>query len=293
MMSMGDAMGAMGGNPDANFLTKDDVNALKNYVQAPSAANMADSTVLIHCTHSNLQARFFELRLDKHMTVESIKIKLSFHCGTSPSSMMLQLLDESGSMVAMMNDDSRKFGFYSPMHGYTIHIVDTDPTSSSAGGWLEDTSLVEKYKMSDDKYDKLENTYRKFKAKKLAADPEWTLEKEMAIKRGVEYVPPPKPVSDPEHQKEAADTIKVGARCSVEPGDRRGEVLFVGAGLEGLPLGYWVGIKYDEPVGKNDGSVKGVRYFTCPPGYGAFLRPEKVKTGDYPELDMFGSDDEI
>ena len=32
---------------------------------------------------------------------------------------------------------------------------------------------------------------RKFKNGKLAADPTWTIEKEMAIKRGVEYIPPP------------------------------------------------------------------------------------------------------
>jgi len=36
--------------------------------------------------------------------------------------------------------------------------------------------------------------------------------------------------------------------------------MFIGRVPE-LPLGFWVGIKYDEPVGKNDGSVKGVRYF--------------------------------
>jgi hypothetical protein len=46
---------------------------------------------------------------------------------------------------------------------YTIHIVDTDPTSSSAGGWLEDTSLVDKYKMSDEDYGKREESYRNFK----------------------------------------------------------------------------------------------------------------------------------
>jgi tubulin-specific chaperone B len=36
--------------------------------------------------------------------------------------------------------------------------------------------------------------------------------------------------------------------------------MFIGRVPE-LPLGFWVGIKYDEPVGKNDGGVKGVRYF--------------------------------
>ena len=67
--------------------------------------------------------------------------------------------------------------------------------------------------------------------------------------------------------------------------------------VEGLPVGWWIGVKYDEPLGKNDGSVKGKKFFDAPPGYGAFLRPDKVKTGDYPEVDEFasdlGSEDEI
>jgi hypothetical protein len=33
---------------------------------------------------------------------------------------------------------------------------------------------------------------------------------------------------------------------------------------------------FDTPQGKNDGSVAGVRYFTCPPNHGSFLRPEKL-----------------
>ena len=41
-----------------------------------------------------------------------------------------------------------------------IHVIDTDPGSASVGGWLEDTSLIEKYKMSDEEYNKRENTYR-------------------------------------------------------------------------------------------------------------------------------------
>ena len=44
-----------------------------------------------------------------------------------------------------------------------------------------------------------------------------------------------------------------------------------------LTLSRWAGVEYAEPVGKNDGAVKGVRYFTCPPETGGFLRPDKVE----------------
>jgi tubulin-folding cofactor B len=62
-----------------------------------------------------------------------------------------------------------------------------------------------------------------------------------------------------------------------------------------LPLGYWVGVQFDEPVGRNDGAVKGKRYFTCSAGYGGFVRPDKVRAGDYPEIDdfKFSDDDEL
>lgn len=53
---------------DAPFITKADIQALKDYVKGPSSAAQAESTVLIHCTHSNLKARFFEIRLDRHVS---------------------------------------------------------------------------------------------------------------------------------------------------------------------------------------------------------------------------------
>ncbi len=81
--------------------------------------------------------------------------------------------------------------------------------------------------------------------------------------------------------EQEASIVKVGDRCQV--GGRRGEVMFVGRVAE-LPIGLWVGVKYDEPVGKNDGSVKGVRYFECLDKYGGFVRPDTCRSiGDFPE----------
>ena len=57
------------------------------------------------------------------MTVESVKIKLSFHCGTSPSAMVLQLLDDNKNMIATLYEDQRKLGFYSPHDGCAPDIM--------------------------------------------------------------------------------------------------------------------------------------------------------------------------
>lgn len=281
----------------ANFMSRDDIQALRDYVRAPGnfGANQAESTVLLHVTHSNLKAEFMELRLDRHATIDSLKLKLCFHCGSNPSAMILQLKSPDGSLVATLNDDSKKLGFYSPDNGHILHVIDTDPTSASANGWLEDTSKVAKYVMSDEAYRQRENTYYQYKADKLKQDPAWTLEREMAERRGVPYVPPAaakEKVTDEEHMADLASKITIGDRCQVLPGDKRGVVAFVGK-VNGLPMGWWIGVHYDEPVGKNDGSIKGKKYFTCPMGYGAFLRPDKVQVGNFPELDLLGSDDEI
>lgn len=60
---------------------------------------------------------------------------------------------------------------------------------------------------------------------------------------------------------------------------------------DGLPAGFWIGVEYDEPVGKNDGSVKGKRFFTCPDGYGGMVRPNNVTVGDFPAADDLGFSD--
>lgn len=88
--------------------------------------------------------------------------------------------------------------------------------------------------------------------------------------------------------------IRVDDRCRLLPDSdhRRGSVKYVGD-IPDIPgVGAWVGIKLDEPTGKNDGSVKGKKYFECNPNCGVFVRPERVEVGDFPVLDELADEDE-
>lgn len=57
-------------------------------------------------------------------------------------------------------------------------------------------------------------------------------------------------------------------------GNKPGYVQFLGE-TQFAP-GQWAGIVLDEPIGKNDGSVAGVRYFQCEALRGIFTRPSKL-----------------
>ena len=61
------------------------------------------------------------------------------------------------------------------------------------------------------------------------------------------------------------------------------------------PLSFLKKKRYDEPLGKNDGTVNGKRYFECMQGFGHFVRPNDVEVGDFPEeeISFSSSEDEM
>ncbi|TKY60575.1 Tubulin-folding cofactor B [Spatholobus suberectus] len=226
---------------------------------ASSIQVRGDNSAVLRVTHSNIKTFSDDIRFSLQLTVEGVKEKLWKKCGTSVNSMQLELYDDARNKIADLSDNSKPLGFYSPLDGFRLHVVDLDPTSISSGGWLEDTSLVEKYKISEEAYNKRQDTFRKYKEKFTS------------------QIPPTVEAKIPDTcMEDLSANIKVGSRCEVEPGAKRGVVKFVGR-AESLGAGFWVGVQYDEPLGKHDGMVKGVRYFECPPSHGGMVRPEKVK----------------
>uniref|UniRef100_A0A8C7Y555 CAP-GLY domain containing linker protein 3 n=1 Tax=Oryzias sinensis TaxID=183150 RepID=A0A8C7Y555_9TELE len=67
--------------------------------------------------------------------------------------------------------------------------------------------------------------------------------------------------------------LKLGDRVVLDD-NKTGSLRF--CGTTEFASGQWVGVELDEPEGKNDGSVGGVRYFICPPKLGIFAPVSKI-----------------
>ncbi|CAL8248569.1 unnamed protein product [Merluccius merluccius] len=71
----------------------------------------------------------------------------------------------------------------------------------------------------------------------------------------------------------SGESYQIGDRVWVN-GNKPGVVQFLGEAQ--FAPGQWAGIVLDEAIGKNDGSVAGVRYFQCDAMRGIFTRPSKL-----------------
>jgi tubulin-folding cofactor B len=195
----------------------------------------------------------------------NLKGKLELLTGAMSSSMRLELRDKDGVPIQKITDDSATLAQLNVQNGMRIHVIDTAPSL------LEEDTPDVAFNLSKDEYEKREESALSFLKKNRLGRFD---DEKMKQKQEQE-----------ERETKLAESIKAGDRCEVRvPGNptRRGEVRFVGP--VHFKEGIWVGIHYDEPMGKNDGSVGGKRYFESKPNYGGFVRPSHVTVGDFPEV---------
>lgn len=115
-----------------------------------------------------------------------------------------------------------------------IHVIDHDPFSLSRNGGLTDVSLVQKYTISEEAYDKRKGTMRDFIRQQREKDPNYKIKaKQPASSEPVN--PPP--------GEESVTGMKVGDRCEVQPGARRGTVKFIGEISQISAGGFWVSVE--------------------------------------------------
>lgn len=226
---------------------------------------MSAASILDILVTSNINSFGTQRRFPLDIKISELKQKLELLTGASSSTMELQLLDNNNDLIEKMLDDHATLGSFNIANAKVLHVV--DPLHQT--GEFEDLSKVKKFELSEEEYAKRGETFRAFKDKlKLQGGDQKSPKLEEKLKE----------------EEELIKNIAVGNRCEVKIAgkpSRRGTVMYIGT-TEFKP-GYWVGVKYDEPMGKNDGSVAGKRYFECPPKYGSFVKPHDVTVGDFPE----------
>lgn len=310
---------------------------LESWVKGGKERNMdMHGQILLDIKHNLLSANYTEIPFFLDGTVLDMKEKIYTMTGSSCACMVLTLNN-----VRLADD--RTLRSYNPKARALLYVQDTDPFSLARGGGLEDVSKVKKYVMSDEDYARRKNTVRAFIEQKKKEDPTWVPPRFQSNETPIP--------ADGRTLEEVLAEIKVGDRCEVFPGARRGEVKFVGyvkeipaAASVAVPAKavtnqieakveketeaketeatvteaketekemekeveaekeeaevkrtvpqVWIGVCFDDPVGKNDGSIKGKRYFQAQTGYGAFVKPAMVTVGEFPEEDPFATSDD-
>ncbi|KAM5534484.1 hypothetical protein V8D89_011816 [Ganoderma adspersum] len=217
-----------------------------------------------------------ERKYDLKLTIGQLKNKLELITGVPVANQSISVFasDDSPEPLIALSDDNRPLGFYGVRDWQILKVTDLNPATSFTGQ-LTDTSEVDKFELSEVEYAQRQDSVLAYKQRHKIG--------RFADKAADEPALP-----------ETVD-LPVGARCeietTVEDFKKRGTVRYVGT--TDFAKGIWVGVEYDEPFGKNDGSVQGKRYFECRPNFGVFVKPDRVKVGDYPVEEINLDDEEM
>ncbi|KAJ5317303.1 hypothetical protein N7508_001811 [Penicillium antarcticum] len=252
---------------------------------------------------NDAEPRFLtERRITPTWTVIQVKSKLETMTGIPPGSQRIRV-KTPGRPDQWADGDDRLIGEWGLVKGSEFEIHDSRPQTMRAN--FTDLSSVDKYVLPTETYEARSDSVLAWKKnQKLGRFDPNALSPEEALRHQVEK----------DEAEVSTRGIAVGNRTIVLPSTpphiRRGTIRFVGPvptipitgpGRELQQSGelpadlqpIWVGIELDEPMGKNDGSVGGRRYFECLGNRGVFVKPEKVEVGEFPPLGLEDELDEL
>lgn len=205
-----------------------------------------------------------ERRLPSTIPLSDLKYRLEPITGVPPSSQILELHSSRTDheqqstlpghspfpsstrstliLAVPQNSDleSRSLEELGAVDGMGLKVLDTRPKELIQT--YTDESLVEKYVMDNDTYASRRDTVLAFKQRNKLG----------------RFDPTKDANSSTASEEKLPEELKEGARCIVDllsgsgSNQRKGTVRFVGTTT--FATATWVGVEYDEPVGKNDGS---------------------------------------
>lgn len=219
--------------------------------------------VVVHMTY-NSNMRVFDKRFSLYDTIGDVKSRAVTHFGSDADNFRVSIKRHGTTFMTNCPNSSTLLEL-------DVRTGDEICFEASAAAArmideVTDVSRIKKYVMDDETYDARENTVREYKRK----------QREALIAQGL--LQPEEPKDYPKF------TGQVGDRCRtlLDGFNHNGVVRWFGE-VPGLRPGQqWVGIELDEPFGRNDGTVKGVRLWECRAGHGLLVRVPDCEVGDFP-----------
>ncbi|CAO1638214.1 unnamed protein product [Sympodiomycopsis kandeliae] len=258
---------------------------------------MSTYTLVVHCPQVQVSS---ERSYTSDQTIASFKSRLETLTGIPPSHQVIEIYtsrtddaDASPRLIRKLpvngtEDESIKLHDVGvDQDGLGIKVTDDRPEDITRM-YTDETLLKERFELTEEEYKNRSDTVLAYKQRnKLGRfDPAQQAAQEA--------------ISQASSNQDAVTIAKwldnVNKRFeTLDTTARRGTIRFVGN--TSFAQGVWIGVEFDEPVGKNDGSVNGIRYFQCRDKFGGFVKPDKIQVGEFPvrsiedELDL--DEDEI
>ncbi len=228
-----------------------------------------------------------ERRISPNWSINYLKSRFEPVTGIPPSFQKLTLFTSSINNdsidIRSSNDDITNIGSFNIAPFCRIHVSDTreESTDLTEIKELENDNDFKRFTITDEEYSKRNDSVRNWKLKNKLG----RFDEELKLKLKNQNI----------EDEKISKNFKIGSRCRLNDkkiiNERRGTILYIGK-VEEIDGNIWIGVKLDEPLGKNNGSIKGKKYFECKNNYGSFVKPSNIEVGDFPEEDLFESEDE-